>query len=391
MVSLGSTVGDGAANQKHDVALVQAMLRVIRDREGHPYLTSAYDGKCDSRTITAIRAFQKDFHTAVFDSLHGFGGLRPSLPGFENQHGLLGLRPQLPDPRKVNADLCGVVRPFGPTLAELRWRLPATHKTIRTAKGATLVYWAGSSESGLKSAESIEKDAQLNTEFRTRIGKLVRTMFDRYELVLNVPKGCGYRTFQNERDISSANTQAGPGTSYHNFGMAVDIGYNGLKWMKGDGSPVTDDYYLQKLASPQSHPNWAAELWEVRNKIAYQELGLFRTNLAGDLSHIQLYSDDIVSTTKSLAVLMDRVGVFGWRFQHGLECDLGLTGTWRKVGSPVHIWDGSGPMPAAWVAATLNIQEQAVTDAQIKSMRKALREDMEAAEAARDQWTPQPK
>lgn len=61
---------------------------------------------------------------------------------------------------------------------------------------------------------------------------LVRTMFTTYQLVLTVAPSGGRRTFQNQYDIAtdgSGATDAGPGESNHNFGQAVDIGFNHLK------------------------------------------------------------------------------------------------------------------------------------------------------------------
>jgi hypothetical protein len=58
-------------------------------------------------------------------------------------------------------------------------------------------------------------------------------------------------------------TGAGPGESNHNFGMAVDIGFRGFKFVKSHGGAEVDDWWLVKLGGAK-----AKELWTARNRIA---------------------------------------------------------------------------------------------------------------------------
>jgi len=59
MADITDSVGEGGTNKVHDVALVQAMLSVIKDAKGNPYLDD-YDGKYGHGTKGAIVKFQTD-------------------------------------------------------------------------------------------------------------------------------------------------------------------------------------------------------------------------------------------------------------------------------------------------------------------------------------------
>ena len=65
MPDIKDTVGDGATNDSEDVAIVQVMLRVIKNAKGNPYLGGHYDGTHGPITKTAISAFQLDTNLAA--------------------------------------------------------------------------------------------------------------------------------------------------------------------------------------------------------------------------------------------------------------------------------------------------------------------------------------
>ena len=60
MPDIKDSVGQGETNNLHDVALVQVMLRVIKDAKGAAYLGGNYDGKFAPNTKDAIIRFQQD-------------------------------------------------------------------------------------------------------------------------------------------------------------------------------------------------------------------------------------------------------------------------------------------------------------------------------------------
>jgi hypothetical protein len=405
MADIVAKVGEKSPNNFYDVALIQAMLQVIRNPKNQPYLSAHYDGVCGSGTINAIKAFQTDNGTATMPvsappRSAGFGlpPLKPSLPGVMTPNpGMTpapsGQRFGFGLPTLSLLDDLGVIKPGGPTLDKLNELLPPQFKQIRSAPGLHFVYWSGSAGDASDSAATISSNTELHEVFRKNVADLVKQMFDKYEIVLTLTPSGGRRTFQKQYELKTGPgdvTNAGPGESNHNFGQAVDIGFNGFKWMTPIGMIVTDDWWLNKMVKTHSH--WVPEMWRLRDAIGFDQLGMFKSNKDGDDIHIQRYSDDNVSVRKSLAKLLDTAGTMNWRLQHDYECNLGFTGgAFHPVGKATQIWDKSGPMQKAWIAAGKHIAVTAVTDADVTAMRNALRADFEAAEAARDRWTAEPK
>jgi hypothetical protein len=56
MPDILNTVGAGGANNKHDVAMVQAMLKIVKNAKNQAYLKGNYDGVYGNDTKQAITA-----------------------------------------------------------------------------------------------------------------------------------------------------------------------------------------------------------------------------------------------------------------------------------------------------------------------------------------------
>ena len=65
MADIKDTVGETAKNAAHDVTLVQAMLKVVKNAKGAAYLKSNYDGNYNPDTKQAIIDFQNDHKLAA--------------------------------------------------------------------------------------------------------------------------------------------------------------------------------------------------------------------------------------------------------------------------------------------------------------------------------------
>ncbi|WP_046241434.1 peptidoglycan-binding domain-containing protein, partial [Delftia tsuruhatensis] len=65
MPDIKDSVGEGGSNQVHDVALLQAMLRVVKDAKNAPYLGVDYDGSYGAQTRAALERFQNDHKLAA--------------------------------------------------------------------------------------------------------------------------------------------------------------------------------------------------------------------------------------------------------------------------------------------------------------------------------------
>jgi peptidoglycan hydrolase-like protein with peptidoglycan-binding domain len=397
MPDIKDSVGEGGLNQGHDVALVQAMLRVVKNAKGLPYLGGNYDGSYGGNTKAAILAFQKDHKTANAGAapppvkLPGAGAPAGKIGGLGGTlSGAIGAAVGAAAGMLATAllDKAGHVKAKGPTIEKLNAMLPADYKDIRIIEGTKTLYWPGAAADADKHAKAIEGDADLEAGFRATVAKLVRTMFDRHKIVLSLTNTGGRRTFQKQYELRTQPkppTGAGPGESNHNFGQAVDIGYKDFKWMKGDGRAEKDSWWLNDLAAVSGSK--AQQMWEARNRIAVDELGLHPSALKGDLIHLQQFSDAKVSMRRSLADLLTRVGTMKWQDgAGGYKCDLGGGKAFFPVGSAVDIWKGDATVSKAEIAGAKGVPVGQIKEADVKAMRQKLRGDFDLAQTNWEKW-----
>jgi peptidoglycan hydrolase-like protein with peptidoglycan-binding domain len=366
MPDITNSVGEAGTNKVHDVALVQAMLRVVKNAKGQPYITS-YDGIYGGQTRAAIIKFQTDQKVGAAKAVAGL-------------------------------DKLGLVTAGGPTITKLNALLPAVYKDIRIIENTKTVYWPGAATDAQKHQDSINNDPQLETAFRAKVAQLVQLMHTRHKIVLSLTPTGGLRTFQKQYDLvtqPNPPTKAGPGESNHNFGMAVDIGFKGFKWMHSDGQEKVDDWWLNQLAKASSAK--AQELWQARDKIAFQELHMHPSALKGDLIHIQNFSDANTSMRRSLADLMDRVGKMRWQHANNqYQTDLGLGGNFSPVGTATQIWAKNAQVSKVELANALSqaqnkqVKASDIAADQLTNIKLQLRGEMETAETNASQWKPVP-
>jgi len=366
MPDITDSVGETGTNKTHDVALVQAMLKTIKNAKGASYLTTNYDGVYGKNTKAAIIAFQTDNKTT-----------------------------------SATGDTAGLVKTGGATITKLNDLLPADRKTMRIVDGMKTVYLEGDAAVAKAKADAVAADAELDAAFRTKISQLVNSMFATHKIVLSIAPQGGRRTFAQQAALSAAVTGAGPGESNHNFGMAVDIGFDGLKWLQGDGTVKTDDSWLNTLAKVKAAE--FSKFWEVRNDIALKApVSVFKTKKAGDLIHLQNFDDTAVSYGRSLATLLDTAGAFRWQAQAGspntYKTSMGGT-KFFNVGTSKQVWAQNATITKAMLAEVKTAKEPLVggkpkkvwKEADIKAtdladMKKTLKGEFETAEAKRATW-----
>lgn len=261
MPDIKDSVGEGGKNLSHDVALVQAMLRVVKDAKGSPYLTVNYDGAYGGSTKTAIINFQND------------------------QKLIAAKDP----PEKL-----GHIVKSGPTIQKLSQMLPADYAELRVLENRKTVYLSGSAADAKASEMAITGDAEFEPAFRANVAKLVREMFETHKIVLWLTPTGRRRTFAQQ--AAETKTNAGPGESNHNFGRAVDIGFKHMKWVQGDGSIKKDADWLNALEAAKAAE--AGAFWDARDAIA-TKLSLFR--LQFERVHLQSFDQKAVSSQRSLA------------------------------------------------------------------------------------------
>ena len=283
MVSIDGSVGEGGTNAKHDVAIVQLMLHLIKNAKGAPYYGAAYSGKYDTGTKDALAAFQKDQKI-------------PIIPA-------KGVA-------KAGDEKSALASPAGSTFAKLSAALPAGYADMRAIPNTTTVYLPAASTDATSSSAEVLAKADLDPAFRAKIADVITTMQQRHKVALAVV-GPGWRRDFATQAAQTA-TGAGPGESNHNFGRAVDLGFKNFRWIDGSGKIVKEGGWLGSatLGGVKSE-----QLWVARDVVAVKERGLFLTNFGGERVHLQNFSDASVNNRAALAKLLSTVGAMKWSQQ----------------------------------------------------------------------------
>ena len=374
MQLITGSVGEGASNNVSDVALVQAMLVKIRraaapGQPAGPFLAS-YDGDCGNLTKAAIRQFQ---------SLHVF--VSPA----GNQ--------SVPNP---NATV-GQVRPGDATWTKLVAMVPHDFADLRVIPGGKTVYLqAGAAE--LQARLQAAGAMTFNPAFRVKVRNCINQMHQRHGIALGVCPQGDRRSFQAQYALflqGPGITSAGPGESNHNFGMATDIGFAGLRWLRPNADvDVNETSWLHHLTAHKSAQ--ALVFWEAMRMIGTSGLvGAFRGPLA-DRPHLQTWNDSNVSMGARLAALLQASGTMRWSYSHpNYRSDLGLGGTQIAVGTAANIWNLNAALTVAQLTQARNAAAaskgqpvpQAASVADLAAMRQLLRRQFELAEANWQNWT----
>lgn len=332
MSEIQDSVGEGAKNHGHDVALVQAMLKVIKNPKGTSYLTSNYDGIYGKDTKGAITAFQQDNKIIPADPIQAV----------------------------AMADKLGFINKNGPTMAAINKLLPDSHKNVTIIANTKTVYLAGDAKEAAASALSLRADNNLDPNFRSNVAQLVDEMYKTHKIVLTTTSDGRRRSFAEQAPIVPPNSYSGPGESNHQYGRAVDIGFRNLRWIKGDGTVYQDTDWLNGLENISSSK--ANAFWDARDAIAVKKLGLFRLTM--ERIHLQNFNDGTVSMARSLASLLTAVGKTKWQAvpaprNNKYKSDLGYGKGFFLVGKAIQIWNGNADVTAAMLASAKGVK---VTD-----------------------------
>jgi hypothetical protein len=355
MPSISAAVGQAGTNKKHDVALIQAMLRVIKNSKGQPYASFAYDGSYTpgGQTFSAIKAFQEEHKTQVGPPVETLGKIEMT----------------------------------GKTFSKMVELLPSTHKEMRALENFSLVYLPATLTEATAAAARVSSDPKFTTEFKTKLTLLINNFYQKYGIVLSVNPDWalgGFRTFQEQRELmnkmenGAAVTQAGPGESNHNWGNGADVGFSQFRWLKGDGTVIKipgvhydgDGPWLSELATADSAT--AQALWNLRD----QATTLSPSTLPKDKGHLQTFSDAKLSMVRSLAEHMNVEGCMWWEYKQGAYwCNYGLANpdTKFKVGSAKRIWDKGVNVDETSLATALNQAEARKKAAPLPDYEEAIR------------------
>jgi hypothetical protein len=380
MPNITDSVGAGGRNAAHDVAIVQLMLKVLKDSNGRSYLSGAYTDPVGPHTAQAIKVFQ-------------------GLPGGTTAGG----------------EMVGLVRPGGATWQRLLAAFVSAAgglRTARTTPGVGLAYLAASEQ---QLGQSLSKLAAggLVQEFRSKVTQLIRTVLNQAGIVWAlVPDTGGWRPFDKQGHVV---TKAGIGESVHNYGYAADLTVAGLSWITPDlhVHPASIGFGSMKKADTE-------QFYAARDRVA-TGLKLFRTKTPGDFGHLQNFDDYTLDSASSFMALLHAAGPrrMNWtpQFQKPTNylCDLGLGGDLYYVGTSGRIsnLDPSMRISAADLAKALTAKKKAdpkfspdsflgrsgkplsspltasdIEESDIKAVQRMLKVEFEAAASNWKKWQP---
>lgn len=376
MQAITASVGDGGTNHVSDVALVQAILvMTVRPaapgRPPAPYL-ARYDGDCGGLTKAAIRTFQGD---RVFVNAAG--------------------NASLPNPLAT----AGQVRMGDATWVQLLAQVPPAFANLRVLPGGDVVYVEATAQE-LQTKLMALATLTFAPAFAVKVRNCINRMHALHGIAVGVCPQGDRRTFQAQYALLTGGgnvTNAGPGESNHNFGMATDIGFGGLRWLHANGTVDTNETPWLHHLTAQSAAK-ALVFWEALRTVGTSgSVGAFRGPLA-DRPHLQNWSDANVSMKARLAVHLQASGAMRWSLVGGTyRCDLGLGGAHVDVGTAAQIWNLSATLtPASLSQARLAAATAqhlpapaAATAADVTAMRALLRQQFDLADTNWQAWTPQ--
>ncbi|HET7795657.1 MAG TPA: hypothetical protein VFL64_19885 [Rhizobacter sp.] len=376
MQAINASVGDNGSNDPSDVALVQAALvKTVRPaapgRPPAPYLAN-YDGTCGPNTKAAIRNFQAD---RVFVSAAG--------------------NASAPNPNAT----AGLVRPGDATWAQLVARLPPEFVNLRVLPGGRIVYIEATPQelqTKLLAAAALTFAPAFGPKVRNCIGR----MHQQHGIAVGVCPQGDRRSFQAQYALLTGGgnvTNAGPGESNHNFGMATDIGFAGLRWLHADGVvDANETPWLHHLTAQNAAQ--ALLFWKALRTVGTSgAVGAFRGPI-DDHPHLQNWNDANVSMKARLAAHLQASGSMRWSLVGSTyHCDLGLGGAQVEVGRAAQIWNLNAALTpaslsqarAAAAAAQHKPAPAAATAADVEAMRQLLRQQFDLADTNWRAWTPQ--
>lgn len=375
MQMITGSVGENAANTQSDAALVQAILvKTSRPpapgQPGGPYLAS-YDGVWGDASSKALRAFQND---NVFVSPAG------------NQSAA-----------NPNATP-GQVKPLDATWVKLLAKVSPDFVNLRVLPGGKVVY-VEATAAELQSRIGDANGLTFQATFRNKVVTCINQMHQQHGIAIGVCPQGDRRTFQAQYALYlkvPTVTNAGPGESNHNFGMGVDLGFKGLKWLHKDGTVDSNETAWLHHLDAQSGAQ-AIKFWETLRTVGTSgAVGAFRGPV-DDRPHLQNWNDATVSMGARLCALLESAGTMKWSYAHpNYRSDLGLGAAKYSVGKAADIWNNAATLAladltqarAAAAAAQGNAAPAAATQQDLTAMRQSLRQQFDLADANWQTWTP---
>jgi hypothetical protein len=308
---LTGSVGIGGKNNPADIKKVQVSLNkclhllhgIIRLKED----SSLGVNPAKSNTVVAIMAFQKKI----------VGIIKPD----------------------------GVIDVNGRTHKKLNSIL-STSGTITAAKTSLLTF-PGTTFTYSKTSKTLAEclstlPNEFRNDFKNNITHIIKEMH-KLGIALGINKRvkAGYRTFHDQSTIPASATKAGPGESFHNYGIAADLGV--LDWVDNKGKSHSTDYWLGEMDKMPEYKGFSKKIWEKRNSFGASKV----YPLMFEIIHLQALPAT-TSGREALVKCLNEVAKttdFSYKKGHGsskmYQCKVSKTASWVDIGTAKEIWAGT--------------------------------------------------
>jgi hypothetical protein len=186
--------------------------------------------------------------------------------------------------------------------------------------------------------------SKLRSDFKKNVETVIRGMHD-----LGIAFGtnvdtAGYRTFTQQGNIDKSKTKAGPGESFHNYGVAVDLGV--IDWVDEDGKSHTNDFWLETMKGIAKYKGFPPKIWAKRNELGGNKLHV----LSFEAIHMQGVASGASGShalAKALNEACTDLGDAAWKYKNATggtyECTLGSASKYTNVGTSRQMLDGASP------------------------------------------------
>jgi hypothetical protein len=154
----------------------------------------------------------------------------------------------------------------------------------------------------------------------------------------------GYRTFAQQLTIDKSKTNAGPGESFHSYGVAVDLGV--LDWVEEDGTSHKKDFWLETMRKDiPKYKGFNEKIWAKRNELGGSNLHI----LSFEAIHMQSMPSGALGANalaKTLNEACSQLGDTTWsyrRIKGSYECSLGSATKFTNIGTSEQMLGGTSP------------------------------------------------
>jgi len=306
-ITLSGSVGIGGVNQKKDIYSVQVALnqrlnlipdisKLVEDR-------SLGKNPAESKTVAAIKEFQK------------------KVVAMSKPDGTID----------VNGKTHGKINSTSKNLDKLL-TFPGTTFTHRKTSVSLVACFA-----------TLPKE--LRPTYKKHIKKIIRGMHD-LGIAFGASKkySAGYRSFQQQYKLKTKKTKkfitnAGPGESFHNYGLAVDLGV--INWVDKNGKSYNTDFWLGSMDKAPGYTGFSSKIWKKRNSFGLNKV----YSLKKEIIHLQSVPAK-TSARSGLAKCLNKAAT-GTKFsyQRGpnksstYQCKVSEKAKWVNIGTAVELWE----------------------------------------------------